>query len=1050
MKIAEYTLKKKTFAYVMSIMLLAGGLLAYQKLGRLEFPDFTIKTAVVVTSYPGASPEETEEEVTDRLETAIQKMSQVDDIRSISRAGLSIIYVDIKDAFMNRDMPQIWDELRRKVNDAKGSLPPGAAVPVVNDDFGDVYGVFYALHGDGYTFAELKDYADLLRRELLLVQDVAAVEIYGAQPEVVFLEISKARAAELGMHLYEIVETFNQQGRVADGGRVLAGEDYVRIAPTGGLSRIEDLENLLLRLGGKDTGIYLKDVAEIRRGYLDPSRVLMRYNGKPALGLGIATTSDGNVVTMGEAVQKRIDELSADAPPGMLLGKVAMQSETVVRAVSGFVTNLIEAIAIVLVVLCVTMGLASGALMGAALLLTIFGTFIFMGAMDITLQNISLGALILALGMLVDNAIVVTEGILVRVNAGMKRREAAMETVSQTAWPLLGATFVAILAFAAIGTSQDTTGEFLGSLFWVMAISLALSWVIAITLTPLFCVQFLPKPKPGREKDPYAGWPYRVYRRVLSGCLNHRVAALAVLASIFVVSVIGFGRVGQSFFPRSDRPQFMVNFFRPEGTHIEKTARDIGEIETFAAKQDGVTGTASFIGQGALRFILTYEAEMPNTSYGQVLVSVDDYHKIDDLIPVFKGFLETRFPDAEFQLKRFEIGPPTGSKIEARFSGPNPAALRGLSERAKAIMADDPMAVTIKDDWRQPVRVVEPVVSEAVARRTGITRPVVADALATNFTGKVVGLYRENDDLIPVVIRPPADERLHAGQVPDVQVLSPGTGESLPLTSIVTDIRTEWEDPIIRRRNRKRTIAAQCDPAYGIASPLRNRLLTGIESIPLPAGYEMEWGGEYEESTKANASLLKMVPVFFLAMVLIILGMFNAVRQTAIIFACVPLAVIGVAAGLLATGDPFGFMCLLGFLGLSGMLIKNAVVLIEQINLDIADGKDLYLAILDSSVSRFRPVLMAALTTVLGMLPLIWDAMFSGMSVTIIGGLSFGTILTLIIVPVLYAVFYRAKRPSKKAVVKPVKPETEPPNEVEAEVELEGDQTEEEKCRRIA
>jgi len=1009
-KITEYILQKKTFAYILSILILLGGIRSYQNLGRLEFPDFTIKTAVVMTAYPGAGPEEVELEVTDVLETAVQELSQVKEIRSISRAGISIIYVDIKEFYMGDEIPQIWDELRRKVNDAQQLLPPGARPSVVNDDFGDVYGVFYAIYGEGYTYKELKDYADLLRRELLLVKDVASVKIFGEQPETIYLEISRARLAELGMCIHDVIQTINRQGQVADAGNVMLGNDYVRIAPTGGVDSINDLQNLLVRCNGMDTGIYLKDVATITRGYQTPATVLMRYNSQPALGIGISTTGDGNVVNMGERVKKRLEELSAFAPAGMQLGVIALQSETVTRAVNGFINNLVQAVGIVLVVLCITMGFTSGILMGVILILTMFGTFIFMEILNVSLQNISLGALILALGMLVDNAIVVTEGILVRVKMGMKRYDASIETVVQTAWPLLGATIVAILAFAAIGTSTNTTGEFLFSLFLVMTSSLGLSWVLAITLIPLFCLRFLPKAKDDVKSDPYAGIVYRSYRTFLTNCLRHRFVTIILLGGIFVVSLIGLGRVEQSFFPGSDRPQFMINIFEPEGTHIDKTTRDICLIEKFVSQLEHVTSTASFVGQGALRFLLTYEPAMPSTSYGMVLVSVSDYKEIDQLLSQINPFLETNLSNSEFQLKKFMIGPGTGYKIEAKFSGNNPEILRQLSEKARNVMANDDVAITIRDDWRQQTQVIKPIVSETMARQTGITRPTVADSLLMSFSGKTVGLYREDDNLIPLVMRLPKNERKQAAQIHDMQIFSEETSTHIPLHQVVNDIQISWENPIIRRLNRKRTLTVQCDPAYGNASPLFNRLRPAIESIPRPHNYELEWGGEYENSTEANESLMKMVPLFLLFMVLIILAMFNSIRQTAIVFLCLPLATIGVAAALLATGEPFGFMCLLGFLGLSGMLIKNAVVLIEQINLDLASNKPLLNAILDSSVSRFRPVCMAALTTVLGMMPLVGDPMFSGKSITIIGGLSFGTVLTLIVIPVLYAIFYRAER----------------------------------------
>ena len=1009
MKITQYAISKKTVSYFLVTILIGGGILAYQGLGRLEFPSFTIKTAVVATPYPGASAEEVEQEITDRIETAIQQMSQVKEVRSISQTGLSIIYVDIKNTYFSEAIPQIWDELRRKVSDIQNQLPPSAGPVMVNDDFGDVYGVLFAVTGDGYTYEELKDHVDFLKRELLLVKGVASVNIWGDQQENINLIVSRSRMAELGISMQKIVTTLNLQNQVVYSGLVEVGNDQVRINPNGEFQSVADLGELLIRSDAGGNLIFLKDVVKIERGYSDPPNWIMQYNDKPAIGLGIATVDGGNVVDMGEAVRKRIEELKVETPVGMELGIIAYQSDLVSASVDAFVINLVQALAIVIAVLCITMGLSSGMLMGAILLLTILGTFIAMRILAIDLHIISLGALILALGMLVDNAIVVTEGILIRIQQGMQRKQAAIETVSQTAWPLLGATIVAILAFAAIGTSKDITGEFLNSLFLVMAASLGLSWILAITLTPLFCVQFLPQKKTGKKGGPYSGRTYRLYRRFLSYCLHQRTLSLVVLIGMLVAAVYGFGFVENAFFPNDNRNQFMIDYWRPQGTHITKTEADMEKIGQYLAGLDEVTATTAFIGQGALRFMLSYEPQMPNTSYGQFLVTVKDYRSIDTLMPKVWAHLVDDFPDAEIIMKKFVRGPDTGGKIEARFNGPDIAVLRELSEQTRRIMASDPVATDIRDNWRQQIPIIRPQVANATARRLGITRPLIAEAITMNYSGRAIGLYREENKLIPMVVRAPEEEQATVDQIDDIVVLSQATGRAVSIGQIVTGMQLEWEDAMIHRKNRMRTITVQTNPLYGNASPLFERLRPQIESLNLPQGYNLAWGGEYESQGDAQKGLFQMVPVFFLAMVFMIVLMFNAVRQAVIIFLCLPLSTIGVTIGLLIFDEPFGFMCILGFLGLSGMLIKNAVVLIDQIDLEIRSGKAPFAAILDSSVSRLRPVSMAALTTVLGMLPLLKDVFYVGMSVTIMGGLAFGTVLTLVIVPVLYSVFFRIR-----------------------------------------
>jgi len=1015
MKITEFAITKKTVSYFLTLILIGGGIWAYQGLGQLEFPSFTIKTAIVATPYPGAAAEEVEQEVTDRIETAIQQMAQVKEVRSISQTGLSIIYVDIKDQYFSDTIPQIWDELRRKVTDIQVRLPPGAGPAMVNDDFGDVYGVFFAVTGDGYSYEELKDHVDFLKRELLLVKGVASVDIWGDQQETIYFTTSRSRLAELGISLEEIINTLNLQNQIVDSGSVAVDSDEIRINPKGEFQSVADLGELLVRSDNNGNLVFLKDIVEIEKGYSDPPSWVMQYNGRPALGLGIATVDGGNVVDMGRAVRERIAELQAETPVGMELGIIAYQSDLVSASVKDFVINLVEAVAIVIAVLCVTMGLTSGLLMGVILLLTIFGTFIVMKILAIDFHLISLGALILALGMLVDNAIVVTEGILVRVQQGMQRTQAAVETVAQTAWPLLGATIVAIMAFAAIGTSKDVTGEFLNSLFLVMAASLGLSWVLAITLMPLFCVQFLPQKRTAAAHDPYSGAAYRLYRRFLALCLHRRTISLVVLVGLMAAAVYGFGYIENQFFPNDKRNQFMIDYWRPQGTHINNTAADMARIGSYLAELEDVTDTTAFVGQGALRFLLSYEPQMPNTSYGQFLVTVKDYRRIDALMPGIQAHLVEEFPDAEIIMKKFVRGPSTGGKIQARFSGPDLAVLRELSARARSIMAEDSMATDIRDNWRQQVPVLRPQVVDATARRLGITRAQIADAAAMNYSGTTVGLYREENRLIPMVMRVPEQEQAGVDQLDDIVVMSPVTGRTVSVGHLVTGMALEWEDALIHRKDRKRTITVECNPLSGLASPLFERLRPRIEEMELPPGYQLEWGGEYEGQVDAQNGLFQMVPVFFLAMVFMIILMFNAVRQTLIIFLCLPLATIGVTIGLLVFDKPFGFMCILGFLGLSGMLIKNAVVLIDQIDLEIRSGKAPFTAILDSSVSRLRPVTMAALTTILGMLPLLKDVMFVGMSVTIMGGLTFGTVLTLVVVPILYSVFFRI-RPGSTAV----------------------------------
>jgi len=1013
MSIAETAIRYKTVTLVLTFALLAGGIVSFFGLGQLEDPEFTIFTALVRTPYDGASPREVELEVTDRIETAIQTMGQVEDVTSISRAGVSLIIVDLYTSTDQDKIPQAWDELRRKVGDIQSALPPGAGPSVVNDDWGDVYGALFAITGGGYDLATIETYAKFLRRELLLVDGVGAVELWGAQPEVINVEIPRDKMARLGLGPQQLFGTLSDQGAVVPDGNLHLEEQNVRVSVTGSFDSVDELGDLLVRGAGSDGVVRLADVASISRGYLDPPNDLLLYDGQPAIGIGISTIEGGNVVDTGRAVQQRLAEMESERPLGMALHPIYEQANMVTGAVNGFLVNLAEALIIVIGLLMVFMGLRSGLLIGAVLLLDILGTFIFMNVMEISLQRISLGALIIALGMLVDNAIVVTEGLQVRLQRGVQRVRAARESVGETMWPLLGATVVAILAFAAISVSDDASGEYLASLFRVVAASLLLSWVLAVTVVPLFGVMWLGVPSSSEEaRDPYDRAFYRAYRRFLGAAVRRRWSTLGLMTILLLAAVVGFGLVEQSFFPDSAQPQFYIDYWRPEGTHITETAADIEEITGWLLEQDDVESVTGFIGRGGSRFMLTYAPEMPSSAYGQLLVTAGHAGQLDRLKERSSEHIAARYPDAEFQAHRFVFGPGGGAKVEARFKGEDPVVLRRLAAEARQLMRADPQAANVRDDWRQRVPVIRPRYAEAEARRAGVSRADLAGSIQMATSGSMAGVFREGDTLLPIIYRLPEAERSSVGQLENVQVWSSASGRMVPVNQVVSTMAAEWEDPIIRRDNRRRTITVKCDPRVGVADPLFQRLRPQIEALELPPGYELEWGGEYESSTKANGMLMASVPLFLSLMVLIVVALFNTIRQPLIVFLTVPLAIIGVAAGLLVFGQPFGFVALLGFLSLTGMLIKNSVVLLDQIDINLAAGQAPLAALLDAGVSRVRPVSMAAFTTVLGMTPLVFDIFWRGMAVTIMSGLTFATLLTLVVVPVLYAVFYRVPSPA--------------------------------------
>ncbi|MCP5060034.1 MAG: efflux RND transporter permease subunit [bacterium] len=1007
MNFADIALRNRTVTLVLTAVMIFGGLNAFQSLSRLEDPEFTIKDALVITPYPGASAYEVENEVSDEMELAVQQLAQLKEVTSKSDRGLSTLTVSIKDQYDRARLPQVWDELRRKVGDAQRNLPPGAGPSLVIDDFGDVYGVFVAVYGPEYNYAELKDFVELLRRELLLVQDVAKIELWGERTEAIYVEPSRERMSQLNVPMEAVMAELRARNLVADAGRVEVGPEFIAIQPGGLFDSVEDFENLRISGGASGSQIRLRDIASVRRGYVEPQAKILRYDGHVAIGLGISTLSGGNVVTMGELVNARAIELRDQWPLGIEVGVVSLQSAAVVTAIEGFTVSLMQAVAIVVVVLLFFMGVRSGLLIGFILFLTITGTFIFLGPMGVALERISLGALIIALGMLVDNAIVVVDGMLVRLQEGQAAEDAAREVVSQTSMPLLGATAVAIMAFAAIGTSDDSTGEYCRSLFQVVLVSLGLSWVTAVTVTPVLCVMFLKAPE-GGGGDPYAGRFYAAYSAILRGCIRMRWVTVACVVGLFAVSLYGFGFVDRSFFPDSTRPQFMLDFWMPQGTHIDTTNQAVTGVEQYLLEQEKITHVSSLVGAGGMRFLLTYAPEKTNSSYAQFLVDVapEDYTAIPGLITDAEAALRLSHPDALVNGKRFLLGPGEGGKIQVRMSGEDPNELRRIEGEVLAILAADPAAKGIRSDWGERVKVLNVDLADEEASRAGITREGVADAVKAGFDGVTIGVFREGDELLPILFRAPAEERGDVSSINDRQIWSPAAGRSIPLRQVVSGFETGFEDDMVWRRDRKRTITVHADPASGPASTVFARIRPQIEALELPTGYVIEWGGEYESSGDAQAALAGSIPLFVLLMFLIVVVLFNSLRQPTMIFLCVPLALIGVAGGLLLTGQPFGFMALLGFLSLMGMLIKNAIVLIDEIELQKRGDKSEFQAIMDSGVSRLRPVAMAAVTTALGMIPLLPDAFFVAMAVTIIGGLVVATVLTMVLVPVLYAIFF--------------------------------------------
>ncbi|MEM9706453.1 MAG: efflux RND transporter permease subunit [Pseudomonadota bacterium] len=1012
MNIAEFSIKNRLIMWLIVILSVFGGWNAYQTMPRFEDPEFTIRTAQILTQYPGASPEEVADEVSDPLETALQELQEVDEIRSTSRAGFSEIEVDIKYGFSpdKAALQGVWTKLRNKINDARSGLPPGASQPFVFDEFGDVYGVYYLLTGEGYSARELEEYAKALRKELLQIEGVAKVAFAGEQQEAIYVEVSRERASALGLSLNNIFNALSTQNTVLSAGDLKIGERRIEISPSGTIGSVEAIQNLLVSTSTDGRVTYLRDIANVYRDYVDPATRLIRYDGAPALAIGISNVTGANVVKMGEAIDAKIAATESRRPIGMELNEYYHQGKVVNASIVDFFVNVATAVAIVLVTLLIFMGLRSGIIIGIVLVLTIAATLATMQIADIPMHRISLGALIIALGMLVDNAIVVTEGILVGTQDGRRKLDIAKEIVTKSIWPLFGGTVVGILAFAPVGFAPGSTAEYTGHLFWVILISLFFSWLFALTLTPFFCDLLFKEISPDEVKERVDGRWTKLFKSFVRGALHARWVVVAGAVAMFVAAIWGFGFVKGGFFPASTTPQIVVDYWLPEGVDITTTDADIRMMEDHISGLDGVAHVQALVGGGALRYMLIYSFESQNASYGQLLIQTESFSVIPGLIPNIQKYLEENFPNGQGKVWRFTMGPGGGSKIEAKFTGPNPDVLRNLADEAKTIIAGDGRAISIKDDWRQQVSVIKPIYSESAGRQLGVSREDFANALQTNFSGQNVGVYREGDTLIPIVSRAPASERRSINSIREIEILSSATGRTVPLGQVAAGVTTDWRNAQMVRENRRWAIKAQADPRPDeLASELLARVQGPIENIELPDGYELTWDGEIGDSTEANGNLASTFPFAFGAMILTVVLLFNAVRQPAVIWLLVPLSIVGVVIGLVTTQIPLEFMGILGVLSLSGLLIKNAIVLVDQMDLEIGEGKPRFDAVVDSAASRVRPVLMGSLTTVLGVLPLITDAFFRSMAVVLVFGLSFATLLTLIVAPVLYAIFFRIK-----------------------------------------
>lgn len=1009
MKLVKYFLQKKAVTILLLVLVLVGGLLAYVKMGKLEDAPFTIKQALVLTPYPGASPREVQSQVTDILEESIQSMGELYYLKTENRAGLSKITVYVKKEIRADEMQQLWDKLRRKVNDVQGKLPAGAGPSVVNDDFGDVLGVFYGLTGDTHSYRELENQAKLIKNEVLKVKDVAKVEIYGTQTPTINISISPSVMANSGITTADILHAFEAQNKVVDAGGIDSGTNRIHIESTGNFYSLDDIRNLTI-VSRSGEHFRLADIARIEEGYQTPTSNLMRLDGSPAVGIAISTTPTGNVVDMAEAVKQCIKQISKNlSNEGYEITSIYDQGYESAVANQGFILNLIISVITVVAILLFFIGFKNGLLIGSGLVFSIFATLIVMLATDIALQRMSLAAIIIAMGMLVDNAIVVSDSALVNMQRGMRKRVAIMHACSSTALPLLAATVIAILTFLPIYYSPHITGELLSSLVVVIGVSLMFSWVFALTQTPFFIQEYVRRPRPDElSSELFNGKYYNFFRRALHWVIDHRYTTVCSLILLLIASAWSFKFIPKVFVPSLDKQYFTLDVWLPEGTNIHETDRMVGEMADYIKLYEETEMVSTYIGRTPPRYYLSNVSFGPQSNYAQLLVKCHTSKESRQLHALLQDSIRIKFPGPLIKVNKFELSPLTEAVIEARFLGPDPAVLDSLVGESIEIMRRNPKVADARNEWGNMSLILRPIYDPVKAGELGITKAQMMQSVKSISDGTPVGIYRDNEKKVPVLLKSDGYNITDANSLGNFYVWN--GKRSAPLSQITERIETTWEFPQIRTYNRQLSMAAMCGvkPGYTMAE-VHGEIRHEIESLPLPPGYTFFWDSQFKDQGEAVQALTKFFPLAFLMLVVILVALFGNFKQPVIILCILPLSLIGVAIGMMLTGFEFGFFPIAGWLGLLGMIIKNVIVLIDEINVQRHNGVIPYTAVVEATVSRTRPVLMAATTTILGMVPLLFDIAFGGMAATIIFGLTFATILTLFVTPALYVLFYKIK-----------------------------------------
>jgi multidrug efflux pump len=1011
--LSQWSITHRPLVLFTIILLGAAGIYSYLNLGRAEDPSFTIKTMVVHVGWPGATAAELQAQAVDKVEKKLQELPYLDRIESYSQPGNSFIRVTLSDKTPPAKVKDLWYQVRKKVGDIRNELPPGATGPDFNDEYGDVYSALYMLTAEGLSLAELKTHAEDIRQRLLRVPDVNKVDIIGEQPQKIFIEFSHAKLAMLGLTPQQIFDSVARQNAVVPGGSVETSADRINLRVTGAFSGVAAIAAVPVQANGQT--FRLGDIATVKRGYEDPPSFIVRQDGKPALGLGVSMQDGANIITLGKNLKGAMKVVVSELPVGIEITQIADQPHIVNESVSEFVETFAEALVIVLVVSFLSLGWRTGIVVALSVPLVLAIVLLVMYATGLDLHRITLGALIIALGLLVDDAIIAIEMMVVKMEQGWDRAQAATFAWTSTAFPMLTGTLVTAAGFLPVGFAKSSAGEYAGGIFWIVGLALIASWIVAVLFTPYLGLKLLPNlAKPGTHENPDGIYDTRVYgvlRRVIGWCLSWRKTVVALTVLLFVGSAAGFGLVQQQFFPTSTRSELFFEMRLPEGTAIGVTDASAKRAERLLAGDPDIVTYTSYVGQGSPRFWLGLNPVLPNPNFAQIVIVTKDLAARERVKTRLESAIaDGALPEARARVDRFLFGPPVGFPVQFRVVGPDPMKVRAIAEEVRQVMAANAKIVDPHLDWSEQVKSIRLEVDQDRARALGLTPQDVAQTLQTLLLGYTVTQYREGIEHIDVVARAVASERLELNRLPALTITS-RNGVAVPLSQ-VAQLNYEYEEPILWRRNRDMVLTVRGDIVDHVQAPdVSKEVEPKLQSIKdaLPYGYRIETGGSIEESVKANSALVAVFPVMAVAMLAILMIQLQSFSRLALVFATAPLGLIGATGALLISNRPFGFVALLGLIALAGMIMRNTVILVDQIDRDIAAGHGRHRAIIDATVRRARPVILTALAAILGMIPLAGSIFWGPMAITIMGGLLVATALTLLVVPALYALWFRVR-----------------------------------------